>query len=315
LNLGLRGNYYSNTQQWYAEPRISVSQQITPQVRLKGAYGIYHQFINQSNTKNALQGSRDFWLLADDSTIPVQKAKHLSAGLDYRFGNFVFLTDYFKKDFDGLLEYAFSNGGLVTEFDNYEDMFFIGSGKSEGIEFLLKRTGKSLNAWLGYTYSTVKYTFDKINEGQAFYADHDQRHEINAYGSYNFGKLELFANWVYGSGKPYSQANSVRSNESMMDDFDRHVTVVNIDEKNGLRLPQYHRLDVGGKYTFLFQDFNAVIGINIFNLYNKENVVDYKFNQILMGHSSGHGMWNPIIESNAVTSMGITPNISLTINF
>ncbi len=315
LNLGLRGNYYSNTGEWYPEPRISVSQQVTSQVRLKGAYGIYHQFVNQSNTKNALQGSRDFWLLADDSTIPVQKGKHLSAGLDYRFGEFVFNVDYFRKDFDGLLEYAFTNGGLVTEFSNYEDMFFEGSGKSEGLEFLLKKTGKSFNAWLGYTYSMVQYSFDEINEGQTFYADHDQRHEVNTYGSYNFGKLELFATWVYGSGRPYSQSSSVVPNESTMNDFNDHVTVVNIDEKNGSRLPQYHRLDVGGKYTFFFKDFNAVLGLSVFNLYNRKNIVDYKFNQILMGHSPGHGMWNPIIGSSPVKSMGITPNISLTINF
>lgn len=316
LNLGLRGNYYSNTDKWYPEPRISLSQQATPRIRLKGAYGIYHQFINQSNTKNALQGSRDFWLLADATSIPVQRATHLSTGLDYRFGGFVFNVDYFRKDFNGLLEYAFSNGGLVTEFDNYDEMFFEGSGNAEGIEFLLKKTGKSFNAWLGYTYSEVKYSFDEINEGINFYADHDQRHEINTYGSYNFGKLELFGSWVYGSGKPYTKTNRIKPHESTMNDFDEHVTVLEIDEKNGLRLPQYHRLDIGGKYTFLFNDFNAVLALSIFNLYNQQNVVDYRFNQILMGHSTGHGMQNnSIVESNSVKSMGITPNISLTINF
>lgn len=315
LNLGLRSNYYSKTRKWYLEPRISLSQQVTSQIRLKGAYGIYHQFINQSMTKNALQGSRDFWLLADDLKIPVQRAKHFSAGLDYSFGSFIFNAEYFRKDFDGLLEYAFSNGGLVTEYDNYEDMFFEGSGKSEGIELLLKKSGKSFNAWIGYTYSKVKYLFDEINDGEVFYADHDQRHEINIYGSYKIGKLELFGTWVYGSGRPYSQTNQLASNETTMDDFDAHVTVVDIDEKNGLRLPPYHRLDVGGKYTFFFNEINAVLSLSVFNLYNRQNTIDYKFNQILMSHSWEHGTMDPIVEVIPVSSMGITPNLSFTIIF
>ena len=258
-----------------------------------------------------MQGSRDFWLLADDLKIPVQRAKHLSAGLDYRFGSFVLNADYFRKDFGGLLEYAFNNGGLVTEFDNYEEMFFEGQGKSEGIEILLKKSGKSVNTWLGYTYSKVKYLFDDINNGEAYYADQDQRHEINIYGSYLIGKLEIFGTWVYGSGMPYSQTNGLMSSGTGMDEFDAHVTVVDIDEKNGLRLPSYHRMDIGGKYTHLFNDFKLELALSVFNLYNRQNIVGYKFNQLLMGH----GMSNPILEINPVTSLGITPNLSLTVSF
>lgn len=315
LNLGLRDTYYSTTHKWHPEPRISFSHQLTSQVRIKGAYGKYHQFVNQSNTKNALQGSRDFWLLADDSTIPIQKSEHLSAGIDYRFGDFVFNADYFQKDFTGLLEYAFSNGGLVTEFDNYQDMFFEGNGNAEGIEFLLKKTGNSFNAWLGYTYSKVEYQFDELNEGAVYDADHDQRHEINTYSSYKFGKFELFGTWIYGSGRPYSQTNGLMANESTMNEFNSHVTIVDIDKKNELRLPSYHRLDVGGKYTFLFKDFNAVLALSIFNLYNRQNIVGYNINQLMPGHSKGHDMMNPIVESNAISAMGITPNLSVTISF
>ena len=100
-----------------------------------------------------------------------------------------------------------------------------------------------------------------------------------------------------------------------MNDFNSHVTVVEIDEKNGSRLPAYHRLDVGAKYTHFFSDVNMVFALNIFNLYNRQNIIDYNYYQIMGGHSNGHGMSIPIVESNAVTSLGITPNISLTINF
>jgi hypothetical protein len=315
LNLGIRTNYYTNTGKWYLEPRISMAFHIARDLRLKGSYGIYHQFVNQSNTKNALQGSRDFWLLADDLTIPVQKANHFLAGIDYRFGNYVFNIDYFRKDFDGLLEYAFQNGGLITEFDNYEDMFFEGQGNSEGIEMLLKRSGRKLNAWIGYTLSTVRYNFEDINEGNTYYADHDQRHEVNIYGSYKLGKLELFGTWIYGSGKPYSRTTDIESNETSMNDFNNHVTIVNIDEKNELRLPPYHRLDVGAKYTFHFNKIDIISAFSIFNLYNRQNTLDYRFNPIFMGHSNGHGMSDPIVEFNEVSSMGITPNISLTLIF
>jgi hypothetical protein len=315
LNLGLRGNHYSMTNKWYFEPRLSLAHQTTKNLSIKAAYGNYYQFVNQSNTKNALQGSRDFWLLADDITIPIQKARHITAGMEYRYEDYIFHIEYFNKDFEGLLEYAFSNGGLVTEFDNYENMFFQGSGKSDGIEFLLKKSSKSINAWLGYTYGTVKYTFDELNEGKSYYADHDQRHEINAYGSYKLGKFEFFGTWIYGSGRPFSFTNGMVSNQLGLNEFNSHVTVLEIDEKNGSRLPAYHRLDVGGKYTHFFSDVNMVFALNIFNLYNRQNIIDYNYYQIMGTHSNGHGMSTPIVESNSVTSLGITPNISVTINF
>ena len=315
LNLGLRSNYYSMNKQWYFEPRVSASHQATEKLRLKAAYGIYHQYINQSNTKNALQGSRDFWVLADDEAIPIQKARHITAGADYRLGDYTFNVEYFKKDFDGILEYAFSNGGLVTEFDNYEAMFFAGKGIADGIEFLVKKSGNSVNAWVGYTFGMIKYQFDELNEGNWYYADHDQRHEVNAYGSYKFGNFEVFGSWVYGSGMPNSQTTGTMSNQNEMDDFRSHVTVVDIEEKNGARLPAYHRLDIGGKYKHSFDEVDMTFALNIFNLYNRTNIIDYNYYLIMGGHSKGHGMSTPVVQSSAITSMGITPNISLTISF
>jgi hypothetical protein len=315
LNLGLRANQYSMTGKWYWEPRLSLAYQTTTNLGVKVAYGNYYQFVNQSNTKNALQGSRDFWLLADDKTIPIQEASHITAGIEYHYKDYIFNVEYFNKDFEGLLEYAFSNGGLVTEYDNYENMFFQGSGKANGIEFLLKKSGKSVNAWLGYTYGTVKYTFDELNEGSPYYADHDQRHEINTYCSYKLGKFEFFGTWIYGSGRPYSITNGTVTNQRGLNEFNSHVTILEIDEKNSSRLPAYQRLDIGATYTHFFSEVNMVFALNIFNLYNHQNIIDYNYYQIMGTHSNGHGVSTPIVETNAVTSMGITPNISVTVNF
>jgi len=315
LDIGLRGNYYSVTNKWYAEPRISISLPVSEKLNFKTSYGKYYQFINQSNTKNALQGSRDFWLLADGINIPVQKAQHITAGIDFSSENLLLNVQYFKKDFDGLLEYAFSSGGLITEFDNYENMFFQGKGSSQGIEFLIKKPGRVVNAWLGYTYGIVKYVFNELNEGKPFYADHDQRHEINGYVSYNLGKVELYGTWIFGSGSPYSKTIGSSTGQNQNEEFQSHVTVIEVEEKNGARLPPYHRLDVGAKYSHFWGDINMIVALNIFNLYNRHNVIDYNYYLIMGGHANGHGMSSPIVQSNIITSLGTTPNISLTINF
>jgi len=316
MNLGVRGSYFSPTRKLYVVPRFSANLSITDRLNLKASYGQYNQFLNQTNTKNVLQGSRDFWLLADNDKIPVQHATHYLAGLDYRISHETIISvDAYSKTFDGLLEYAFSNGGLVTEFQNYEDLFFEGSGYAKGVEFLLKKNSQRYQTWIGYTLSEVVYTFADINGGRSYYADHDQRHEINAYGSYTLGKFKLFATWLYGSGQPYSLVSGAAFGSQDQQQFGSHVSVLSIEEKNARRLPTYHRLDVGATYFFGFNKLKGETTLSIFNVYDRTNIQDIKINRLAGGFQQGMQMQDPILQTTDVTLLGFSPNVSVKISF
>ena len=44
----------------YFEPRLSLSYQLNNQIKLKGAWGKYYQFVNRIVREDVSQGSRDF---------------------------------------------------------------------------------------------------------------------------------------------------------------------------------------------------------------------------------------------------------------
>ncbi|WP_084362735.1 carboxypeptidase-like regulatory domain-containing protein [Roseivirga echinicomitans] len=309
---GLRTSYLSTTQKVYLEPRLSFLYQLNSSFQLKGATGLYNQFINQSNTKNVLEGSRDFWILANDKTVPVQHAWHGLLSLEYNKGGHVFSVSYFRKEFDGLLEYAFKNGSLITQFDDERRVFDEGKGTSKGLEFMVKRDFGKLSSWLSYTLSEVKYTFPRLNRGKSYFADHDQRHELNWYGTYTYKNFEFSATWVYGSGKPYSTFDGIETRKPS-DDRGPTIGKLNFTEKNGERLPEYHRLDVSAKYRFQLGLGSAYVALSIFNLYDRENVFDTKVSVIAPADSRNRR--NPIISSTNVALMGITPNLSFGIEF
>jgi len=316
LTVGVRSSYFSPTSRFYFVPRLSANFDLSKKVKIKAAYGHYNQFLNQTNTKNVLQGSRDFWLLADDLKVPVQHATNYLSGLEYIIhDNLIFSIDYYYKKFDGLLEYAFSSGGLVTEFQDFQKLFFEGSGKASGMELLLKSNSKKHQAWIGYTNSRVRYTFNDINDGNSYYADHDRRNEINAYGSLKINDFEIFATWLYASGSPYSLTSSASFGSQDHTNFESHVSVITVDKKNALRLPPYHRLDIGGTYFFSLNHLKAQATLSIFNVYNRRNVQDKKINQIVRGFQTGMRMQNPILQVTDVTLLGIAPNLSVRITF
>ncbi|WP_157603367.1 TonB-dependent receptor domain-containing protein [Spirosoma telluris] len=80
LKPGLRLTYYDVTSQLYTEPRLSASYHLTERIKLKGAVGQYYQFAKQVTREDISQGNRNFWLLANNTYLPVGSSVHFIAG-------------------------------------------------------------------------------------------------------------------------------------------------------------------------------------------------------------------------------------------
>lgn len=312
ISPGLRSSYFSSTGKIYFEPRFSFIHKLNELLQLKGATGIYNQFINQSNTKNVLQGSRDFWILANGKNVPVQLAWHGLLGIEYAVNKNLFTLSLFQKNFEGLMEYAFRNGSLITQFEDQNRVFTSGDGVAKGVEMMVKRDLGNFSSWVTYTLSQVKYTFPRINQGRAFFADHDQRHEINWFGVYAFKNFEFSATWIYGSGKPFSSFEEVVTRPSNSQNGPQ-IIQLQIPERNGERLPAYHRLDVSARYFLDLGKSRANVSLGIFNLYNRENILDTKVSVVAPRDRRNNR--DQILATTYVPLMGITPNVSFEINF
>jgi len=95
-----------------------------------------------------LEGNRDFWLLADKQLAP-NFAEHRILGLSYENADFLFDIEAYHNDLDGVAE--FSQRFRRRPGQAPEDLFFLGTGISRGVEFLAQKKSGKLNGWLSYT--------------------------------------------------------------------------------------------------------------------------------------------------------------------
>lgn len=295
---GIRYTAFSPTGKWYFEPRLRGDYQVNDQVKLKGTAGQYYQFAKRVIREDLLNGSRDFWLLADDDRIPVSVSQQYSAGISWENNQFLVDMEAYVKNMEGLSEYTLRFQPMGGTGD-YADFFYEGTGKAKGIDFLLQKKKGKYNGWIGYTLAEVTNDYVVYGPNQ-FYASNDIRNEFKMVHNYRLGRFDLSLSWMYMTGKPYT-APTGGYQVTLLDGTKQ--TYLNVSAKNALRLPDYHRLDAAVTFNFgRPRKFNGALGLSFFNLYNQTNTWYKKFDIIE----------NEIVETD-VNYLGFTPNLSLSI--
>jgi hypothetical protein len=299
LTLGSRFAYYDLTGETYLEPRASAALRLPLGLTVKGAYGNYHQFVNRVVNENVTEGSRDFWLLSDGDLVDVTSARHYVLGASMELDDYLFDVEVYRKDLDGLSEFSMRYQRVGDP--DPVNLFFDGTGVAEGIEFLAQKKYGTYTGWASYTLSRVEHTFPDLNNGEPFPALHDQTHEFKIVNSVNLGRLNFSGTWVAATGRPYTAPESEYS-ITLLDGTEQ--SYIHVGEKNGLRLPAYHRADVAAHYRFGIGRWTGDIGLSVFNLYDRTNVWYRQFDL----------SETPILV-NDMNFLGITPAISVRFEF
>jgi len=297
LTLGLRATNYQPTRTTYYEPRASLRLNLRRGLSLKGAWGEYHQFVNRITNENVLEGNRDFWLLADERLQP-SFAEHKILGATYENFDYIFDVEAYHKNLDGVAE--FSQRFRRSPEQRAEDLFFLGTGVAKGIEFLAQKKSGKLNGWASYTLAKVQYQISPFNNGEPYPANQDRRHEVKLVGNYGFGKWNLAATWVLATGAPYTAPES-QYTIKLLDGSTR--SYIHVGDKNGNRLPAYHRMDLSFSRKFISTWFDWNLGISVFNLYDHKNVW---YREYLLDT-------NPVVVRE-VTTLGFVPTVTLQAN-
>jgi ferric enterobactin receptor len=302
LNAGFRTTYYNITDKIYFEPRLSAAYKVNDRLRLKASSGYYNQFITRIIREDILQGSKDFWLMADDSTISVSSAAHFISGINYEKGSYMLDVEAFYKKLYGLTEYS-SRSTTIGRRDgvNRQDQFFKGEGHVKGVELMIQKKYGLNTGWVAYTLSEVKYTFPGLNYGKPYYALHNQKHEFKTVYTRKLGNWDLSATFVYASGKAYTAP--VSQYELTLLDGSVY-SYIHVSDKNSLRLPAYHKMDVSGSYTWKGRNTDITLSMSVFNLYNHKNIWYREFD-----------IQENEMSVTDVTYLGITPNVSFTVRF
>ncbi len=300
LKGGIRSSLYSITKQIYLEPRVSFTYLLSDQIRLKAAWGKYYQFATRIVREDIQQGSRDFWLLADDEQVPISSAYHHILGISFETNTWLFDAEAYYKTMDGLSEYStrFAPTGIGPNRQlSYEEFFYTGTGLAKGLEFLLQRKVGQLTGWASYTLGEVKYDFAAFGD-QPFFANQDVTHELKLVGNYKLGRLTFGATFVYATGRPYTAPTGYYE-ISLLDGSS--TDFFEISDKNSLRFNDYHRLDISATFDFKLGSSKASTGLSLFNIYNRENTW-YKEYEVIEGE---------LFETD-VSLLGFTPSLFFT---
>jgi ferric enterobactin receptor len=301
LKPGLRSTFYSPTSKLYIEPRFSASYTLTNRFTLKASTGKFYQFTNRVIREDILSGSRDFWVLANGTSIPVSSANHFIAGFSYETDRFLIDVEGYYKKLNNLSEYSQRQTGNRRTGVTLEEHFYAGSGYTKGIEFLLQKTKGKYTGWISYTLADAKNNFDVY--GGYFAASQDVRNEFKSVNLYHYRRWTFSATWIFASGKPYT---APLTSYTISDYSGNARTFLTISDKNAMRMPAYHRLDLSALYDLIKIDSRKVgsIGFSIFNAYNRGNIW-YKQYSVVN---------NQVVTSN-VNYLGLTPNLTFSLKW
>lgn len=297
---GIRAVYFQPTSKMYYEPRLMATYDLSSRIKLKGSYGKYYQFAKRVIREDILQGSRDFWVLADNDKLPVSASTQFVLGASWETNDWLVDVEAYHKQLEGLSEYSlrFTPSGRDL---NYSENFYEGTGYARGIDLLIQKKFGKYTGWVGYTLGEAKNQYDVYGAAE-FYASNDVRHEFKTVHTYKWRNWDLAATFILATGKPYTAPSggyTVTLLDGTTQDF------INVSDKNTYRLPLYHRLDLAVTYNFgQIGTGNGTVGLSLFNIYNRENIW-YKSYEL-----SG----NSIIATD-VKYLGFTPNIIFTYRF
>jgi hypothetical protein len=248
------------------EARASVKVKLSESLSFKTGYGRTSQFLSQIfNTDVPTPSSQ--WQMVNHIFDP-GISDNISAGLFYTSKNGIYEISaeayqrYLKNVYD-YKDYAdlFVNPHVETE-------ILTGNGNSKGIEFSLKKNKGVVNGFVSYTYSQTKYKVDGINKGQWYLANYDQPHNVSVIFNYQpIEKITFTSNFTYRTGRPTTAPISSYVN------FDG-VLVPIYSERNALRIPDTHRLDLSanfGKTHNKAARLKSSWTFTIYNVYARKN--------------------------------------------
>ncbi len=281
------------------EPRLSVKYQLDESSSLKMSYNRNYQYLHQLSNSTSAQPT-DLWVPSSNNIKP-QISDQVALGYFRNFSKnmYEFSTEVYYKDLQNQIDYRDGADLLLNE--NVEGELVYGRGYAYGAEFLLRKNRGKLTGWVSYTLSRSLRQFDDINNGDPFPAKQDRIHDITIVASYQLNpRLTLSANWVYYTG------NAVTFPSASY--FVAGQRVPFYTERNGYRMPDYHRLDLGVTWINKKTDqFESSWNFSLYNAYNQYNAYTITFQE----SEDKPGT----TEAVQTTLFGIVPSISYNFKF
>ena len=249
----------------HIEPRLSFRYTLNTTSSIKGAYTQSYQYVHVAST-SSVSLPTDLW-------IPSSAGIEPKFSDQYAIGYFRNLKDNmyetsieaYYKEMTNLLEYKEGTLPEDNTNSNSDDAFAFGDGNSYGVELLIKKNKGKTTGWIGYTLSKTTKYFDEVNQGIAFPAKYDRRHDLSITATHKLSKK-----WTLNSVFVYATGNAITL------PTERYTIGGNLyteyTSRNGFRMEPYHRLDIGATYTpKRKKNYQSSWNFSIYNVYSRKN--------------------------------------------
>lgn len=222
------------------EPRFSANYRINNRNAIKLSYNRMQQYIQLvSNTTAATP--IDIWTPSDQYIDPAT-VDQVALGFfnSFKENVYEFSAEVYYKKFRNLMDYKDGAELLLTE--NIETELLSGDGRAYGLELSLRKTTGDLTGWISYTLSRSERKVPGINNDRYYPSNYDKTHDLSITTSWKMSdKLSVSTNFAFATGRPITYPDSRYSYDG--------ITVPHYGNRNGARIPNYHRMDIGVQYT------------------------------------------------------------------
>lgn len=252
------------------EPRVSLNYKLNNTSSVKLAY--------TSNTQNlhlvansVTTNPSDKWIMSNNIIKP-EIGNQFTLGYVKNFKNNMF--EFSAETYFKLMQNQIDYKDAANERDPIiERQLLFGDGRAYGLELLLKKNKGKFTGWLGYTLSRTEKQIDGINNNNWYPARQDRTHDVSLVGMYEINdRVNVSAIWTYQTGNAVTFPSGKYEVEGQ--------TVFLYTERNGYRMPAYHRLDLG--VNFLLKETNSFISelsLGLYNAYGRENAFIITFDE------------------------------------
>lgn len=244
------------------QPRVNLKYNISTCHVLKAGCGVTSQNLHAIRA-NTTSFPFDRYALISDAVKPETAIQY---GIGYNgmteSGSFDWSVEGYYKNINHV--YDFIDGKGMFSDIILENIILGGKGRSDGLEFMLRKNSGNLTGWIAYTISHTQTRISGINEGKWYNASNDRRHDLSVTLNYRFSeRWSVSGAWIYLSGQPLTAPDV------------KYIigghTCYYYSRRNAYITPSTHRLDLAATYIHSGEKFTYEWSFGLYNAYCRYN--------------------------------------------
>ena len=251
------------------EPRFTANYIINDSSSVKIGYARNTQHLHLLSNSTSTSPT-DQWI-GNSYNIRPEISDQISVGYSRNFddNNYELNIEGYYKNMQNQVDYK--NGADINTSVDVESELLYGDGRAYGLEVTFKKKTGKLTGWIGYTLSRTERKIDGINNGDWYVARQDRTHDLSIVGIY-----QLTERWSVSALFVHNTGNAVTFPSGKYNVGGQ--TQFYYTERNGYRMPAYHRVDVSATWEGKTnKKFQSSWNIGLYNIYGRENAYLIQF--------------------------------------